>query len=140
MSTYNLIEYSDNYSKTSGDLWKYCRDVPSVIDDSAVTDFTGANVTDSFNLKAKLTGKTDNNGTNNVEIMAPLKHLSNFWKTLEMPLMNYEITLDLNWTENCVIVATNVAAQTTTFLITDAKIYVPVVTLSTQEIQNCLNN
>ena len=50
-----------------------------------------------------------------------------------MPLINCEITLDLNWSENCVIVATNVAAQATTFSITDTKLYVPVVTLSTQE-------
>ena len=50
-----------------------------------------------------------------------------------MPLINCEITLDLSWSENCVIVATNVAAQATTFSITDTKLYVPVVTLSTQE-------
>ena len=69
----------------------------------------------------------------NVEIMVSLKYLSNFWRTLEMPLVNYEITLDLNWFENCVIVATIIADQDTTFSITDAKLYVPVVTLSTQD-------
>ena len=57
--------------------------------------------------------------------MVPLKYLSNFWRTLEMPL----ITLNLDWSENCVIAATNVAAQATTFSITDAKLYVPVVNL-----------
>ena len=50
-----------------------------------------------------------------------------------MPLINCEITLDLNWSENCVILATNVAAQATTFSITDVKLYVPVRTLSTQD-------
>ena len=62
--------------------------------------------------------------------MVPLKYLSNVWRTFEVRLINCEITLDLNWSENCVIVATNVAAQATTFLITD---YVPVVTLSIQD-------
>ena len=131
---YNLIEYSDNYSKPSGILWQYCGDVPVVNDDSEITDFTEANATtDSFNLKEKLTGQTSNNGTKNVEITVPLKYLSNFWRTLEMSLINCEITLDLSWSANCFIVATNVAAQVTTFSITDTKLYVPVVTLSTQD-------
>ena len=63
--------------------------------------------------------------------MVQLKCLSNFRRTLKMSLINSEISLDLNWSENCVIVATNVAAQATTFSITDAKLYVPAVTLST---------
>ena len=50
-----------------------------------------------------------------------------------MPLINCEINLDLNWSENCVIVATNVTAQATRFSLTDRKLYVPVVTLSTQD-------
>ena len=65
--------------------------------------------------------------------MLPLKCLSNFWRSLEMSLINCEITFDLNWSENCVIVATNAATQATTFSITDTKLYVPVVTLSTQD-------
>ena len=65
--------------------------------------------------------------------MVPLEYLSNFWRTLEIPLMSCEITLDLNCSENCIIVATNVAAQSATFSITDTKLYVRAVTLSTQE-------
>ena len=65
--------------------------------------------------------------------MVPLKYLSNFWRTLEMTLVNCEINLDLNWYEGCLIGATNVAVQATTFSITDTKHYVPVVTLSTQD-------
>ena len=53
--------------------------------------------------------------------MVPLKHLSNFWRNLEIPLINCEITLDLNWYEKCVIAATDVANQGTTFLITDTR-------------------
>ena len=65
--------------------------------------------------------------------MVPLKYLSNIWRTLEMPLIDCKIALDLNWSENCVIVATNVAAQITTLSITNRKLYVAVVTLSTKD-------
>ena len=131
---YNLIKYSDNYYKTSGISWKYCRDVPAVNDDDESTDFTKANATtDYFNLKVKLTGQTDDNGPKNVEVLVPLRYLIHVWRTLEMPLIDCEINLDLNWSENCVIVATNIAAQATTFSITDTELYVPVVTLSTQD-------
>ena len=86
MPMYNLIEYSDNYSKTSGSLWQYCKEIPAVNNDGDIVDFNGANATDSFNFKTKITGQTDNNGRiDNVEIMVPLKYLSNFWQTLEMP-------------------------------------------------------
>ena len=50
MPMYNLIEYSDNYSKTSGSLWKYCKDIPAVNNVRNIVDFNGANATDSFNL------------------------------------------------------------------------------------------
>ena len=63
----------------------------------------------------KLTGKTGGNYTKDVEIMVPSKYLSSFWRTFEMPLINCEINLDLNWSENCVIVATNVANKGATF-------------------------
>ena len=53
---YNLIEYSDNYLKTSGSLWQYCKEIPAVNDDGDIVDFNGANATDSFNFKTKITG------------------------------------------------------------------------------------
>ena len=56
MSMYNLIEYSDNYSKTSRSLWQYCKDIPAVKNDGNIVDFNGANTTDSFTLKTKTTG------------------------------------------------------------------------------------
>ena len=65
--------------------------------------------------------------------MVPLKYLSNFWRTLEMYLINCEINFVLTWSANCVIVSTNVANQNATFEITDTKLCVPVVTLSTQD-------
>ena len=102
MPMYNLIKYSDSYSKTSGSLWQYCKDKPTVDDNGAIVDFNGANTTDSFNFKAKITGQTaaDNNNGNiarrvYVEILVPLKYLSNFWRTLEIPLINCRVELIL---------------------------------------------
>ena len=65
--------------------------------------------------------------------MVPLKYLSNFWRTLEMPLINCEVNLILTWSSTCVLIATSIPNQNATFAITDTKLYVPVLTLSTQE-------
>ena len=84
MGMYNLIEYSDNYSKTSGSLWQYYKDDPN------------DNITqsESFKSKIKITGKTSAAGnTKDVDIIVPLKYLSNFWRTLEMSLINCEVNL-----------------------------------------------
>ena len=133
MSMYNLIEYSDTYAKTTGSLWQYCKDIPARNNNNEITEFTRGNTTDSFNFKAKITGQTGNGGTKDVEIIVPLKYLSNFWRTLEMPLIICEVNLILTWSSNCALIATNIPNQNATFAITDTKIYVPVVTLSTQE-------
>ena len=124
MSMYNLIEYSDNYAKTTGSLWQYFRDDDGDGDDIDIED------SKSFKSKVKITGKTPNDGNEkDVEIMVPLKYLSNFWRSLEMPLINCEVNLILTWSPTCVITNSNGAG---TFAITDTKLYVPVVTLSTQ--------
>ena len=121
MPMYNLIEYSDNYSKTSGSLWQYYKDDPN---DNIMQS-------ESFKSKIKITGKTLAAGnTKDVEIIVPLKYLSNFWRTLEMPLINCEVSLFLTWSSTCVI--TNSTGEGR-FTITDTKLYVPVVTLSTQD-------
>ena len=133
MPMYKLIEYSNNYSKTSGSLWQYTEDILAVDNNNATVNFTEHNLTDSFNLKAKMTGQTGDDGTKYVEIMVPLKYLSNFWRNLEMPLIICEVNLVLTWSTNFVIVSTNVANQNATFAITDTNLYVPVVTLSTQD-------
>ena len=78
MSMYNLIEYSDNYAKTTGSLWQYCKDIPARNDNEEIIVFDVNNVTDSFNFKVKFTGQTGNNERKNVEIMVPIKYLSNF--------------------------------------------------------------
>ena len=121
MPMYNLIEYSDNYSKTSGSLWQYYKDDPK------------NNITwsESFKSKVKIRGKTPADGnTKDVEIIVLLKYLSNFWRTLEMPLINCEVNLELTWSKDCVI--TNSTGEGK-FEITEIKLYVPVVTLSTQD-------
>ena len=133
MPMYNLIEYSDNYSKTSRSLWQYCKEIPAVNNDGNIADFNGANETDSFKIKTKTTGETNDDGEmDNVVIMAPLKYLSNYWRTFEMPLINGEAELILTWSANCIIIYINFRNQVPTFEITERNLYVPVVTLSTQ--------
>ena len=95
MPMYNLIEYSDNYVKTSGSLWQYCKDIPARNANNIIEEFTEDNTTDTFKFKAKITGQTGNDGTKDVEIIVPLKYLSNFWRTLEMPVINCEVNLIL---------------------------------------------
>ena len=74
MPMYNLIEYSDNYSKTSGSLWQYFKEIPAVNNAGNIVAFNGANAIDLFNLKTKITDQTNNDGIINVEIMVPLKY------------------------------------------------------------------
>ena len=91
MPMYNLIEYSKNYSKTSGGLWKYYRDDPN----------DNIKQSESFKYKIKIPGKTSADGnTKDVEITVPLKYLSDFWKTFEMPLINCEINIILTWPDD----------------------------------------
>ena len=78
---YNLIEFSDNYPKKSGGLWKYYRDEPALTDTSALHNFPCNSV--SFKFKQNTTGKTRNNGTKDVKIMVSLKYLSNFGELLK---------------------------------------------------------
>ena len=114
-------------------MWQYCKDIPTVDDNNAIVDFTNNNLSDSFNFKLKMAGETGSDGTKDVGIMVPIKYLSNFWRTLEMPSINSEVNLILIWSENCVVVSTNFASQNATFAITDTKLYVPVITLSQQD-------
>ena len=79
-----------------------------------------------------MTGQTGDDGSKSVEIMVPLSYSSVFWRSLELPLINCEVNLILAWSANCVIVSTSVANQNATFAVTDTKLYVPVVTLITQ--------
>ena len=155
MPMFNLLEYSKNCRRTTGSLWNYYRDKPS-------SDIGGENNnvncfikgSKSFDYKTSITGLLEGiSRTKDVEIVVPLKYLSNFWRTLNMSLINCEINLILTWAENCVL--TNKATRDTvpaqggnptlaavnnatnvTFKIKDTKLHVPVVTLSTKDDNN----
>ena len=100
MPMYNLIEYSHNYTKTSRSLWQYYRDESALTDAGAIENFhVGNNNSASFKFKQKITGVTGANGSKYVEIMVPLKYLSNFWRTIQMTLINCEINLILTWSD-----------------------------------------
>ena len=134
MPMYNLIEYSDNYSDTSGSLWQFKRDevlagnVELTVDNSQ-----------SFKYKATLLGRTADavNNTNlsvkDAKIVVPLKYLSNFWRSLEIRLINCKAYLELNWIEDCIL---SIAWNSAKFEITDAKLHIPIVTLSTKDNAN----
>ena len=149
----NLLEYSKNYSKRTGSFWNYYRDKPNSGANNNI--YYSIKASKSFDYKASITGKLEsNNIENEVEIVVPLKHLSNFWRTLDMPLINLEINLILTWSENCVLnkatrdavpaqggnpAVSKINNQTdATFKIEDTKFYVPVVTLSTKDDNNFL--
>ena len=130
---YRLIEYSDNCFKTSESLWQYYWNKLGVNNNVTTVDSNEANPIDSFNSKLKVTGQTDDNGEC-IQINVSLKHLSNFWGTLEIPQINCQINFILAWSANCVTaVSTATANQGVKFAITNTEFYVPVVTLSTHD-------
>ena len=122
MTMYNLIEYSDNYSKTSGSLWNYYRNEPFLIANGAIADFPANNNNSaSVKFKTKIAGRIDENvNTKNIKIRVPLKYL-------KMPLINCEINLILIWSERCFIIGNPIDNQVPTFTITDTKLLIPVV-------------
>ena len=139
MCMYNLIEYGGNYSDTSGCLWGFKRDE---IDNNA--EVTNDNSAPSFKYKASLIGNTETDGTKEgVKIAVPLKYLSNFWRLLETSLSNCKVELSLKWIENCVLTtapiganANDTGAHSATFKVTDAKLYVAIVTISGEGNEN----
>ena len=124
---YNFIEYGDNYSDTSGSLWKFKRNKQNLNNESP------ANVTidnsTSFKYKSSFFSSltVDDNGVfKDVKIAVPLKYLSSFWRPLEMSLINCEIHFELNWTKDCVMYA----IVDITLKVRNTKLYVPIITLS----------
>ena len=145
MPMYNLIEYSKNYGKTTRNLWNYYRDESN----SGAVGNINYFIKDSksFDYKTSITGELEGNNVEkvDVEITVPLKYLSNSWRTLDIPLINCEVSLTLIWSENCVLtskakrdadshadlpVAGINNATSASFKTKDTKLYVPVVTLS----------
>ena len=128
----NLIEHSDNYQDSSATLYQYKRDEPPNNNVNLTADKST-----SFKYKVNLLGNIaagdpDNAhvGRLNVKIVVPLKYLSNFFRSLEIPLINSKIKLNLIWKKECVL---STAADDAVFIIIDTKLYVPVVTLSKED-------
>ena len=124
MAMYNLIEYSDNYQDSSATLYQYKRDEPP--EDDAVADLTADN-SDSLKYKIKLLGNVTEVAGNaagvrrlNVKVFVPLKYLSNFFRSLEMPLISCEIKLSLTWKKECVL---STGGGDAVFIINDTKLY-----------------
>ena len=162
MSMYNLLEHSKNYRKTIGSLYNYYRD--ELIDDADNNNFDNIKVVNSkaFKYKNKITGNTYNvdagaqgydvnkNGTQEVELDIPLKYLGNFWRALNIPLINCEVSLELKWDKNCIITSLEQrdigggnrdnAPTGATLAINDCKLYVPAVTLSKDDDTKLLTN
>ena len=128
-----MIGCSDNYSDTSGSLWHFKRDKVPVNNADLTIDNS-----ESFKYKAALVGKTanHNNGKSSVKdtkIVVPLKYLSNFWRSLEMPLINCKVYPQLNWIEDYILSSAENSAKSE---ITDTKLHVPIVILSTKDSTN----
>ena len=133
MPMYNLLEYSDNYQNSTGSPYQFKKDEPP--DDNANV----GNNTTSLVYKSKLIKGTDNNNVNNVKLVVPLKYVSNLFRSLELPLVNCKIDLELTWHKDCMISSADVAAgQVVSFMIADTKLYVPIVTLSTKNNTNLI--
>ena len=134
MPMYYLIECSDNYQDSSATLYQYKRDEPP--EDDTVADLT-ANNSSSFKYKIKLLGNLTEVAGNaagvrrlNVKIVVPLKYLSNYFRSLEMPLTNCKIKLNLTWKKKCIL---STGGGDAVFIINDTKMYVLVVTLSKED-------
>ena len=140
MSMYNLIKYSNNYSKTSGGLCQYYRDEPITNDAAVIVDVINNGDGNLLNFKQNLTDHMSTGSTKDDEIMVPLKHLRHFWKTLEMPLTNCDSNFILTWSANCVIAPCIAANQAKTFAITDRKLCVSFGTLPADIMQSYYNN
>ena len=120
MPMYNLTEQGDHYSDTSGSLWQFIRDEQPTNNNGAFIDITAEN-SSSLKYQSNLINNTIVDGANSkkegVKTAVPLKYLSNFWRSLEMPLINCKVELSLKWYENCILSSGGTA---TTFAITDA--------------------
>ena len=132
----NVIEYSDNYSDILGSLWGFKRD--DVVNNANVTNNDN---TPLFKYKASFITNAEADRTENgVKIAVPLKYLSNFWRSLEIPLINSKVEVSLKWIERCVLTTAATGANPNatgadgaTFKITDTKLYVAIVTLSAED-------
>ena len=131
---YNLIKYSNNYSDISRNLLQFKRDEQNMSNGNPAnftTDDSSSFRYKSTFIKESTAGNNNNNNIayKDVKIAVPLKYLSSFLKSLEMPLINCKIHLELNWTKDCVMPT----IADTKFKTTSTKLYVPIVTSSSKD-------
>ena len=154
MPMHNLLEHSKNYRETTGSFWNYYRDEPGnpLSSNSKSFKYKTSIKGNTYNVDEKITNDDGNEVDNpkyeapqvgkiEAEIVIPLKHLSNFWRSLDIPLIICEVELILIWSKNCVLSDMTTrhaegdnpaifASLELEFQITDTKLYFPVVTLS----------
>ena len=119
---YNLIKYSDNYSKRSGSFWHYYRD-ESRLANVSINDFPAHNnKIILLKFKTKIACRTGTDSTKILKIIVLLKCLSNFSRTVQMPLTNCEINLIVTWSDGCFIIDNLISSHEPTFSITDTKL------------------
>ena len=99
---YNLIEYTDNYSNTSEGLQHFKREEQIIINGNIPVAINSTNST-SFEYKSNFIKKSDDGTFENVKRAVPLKYMNDFLRSLEMPLINCKIHLQLNWSKSCVM-------------------------------------
>ena len=133
MPMYTFIEYSDNYLDTFGGFWQFKRDELRIKNYSNLVNVTTANSTFLKYESRFFKMLTDNNNNNrvfkNVETAVPLNSLGNFWRALEISLISCKVHPELKWIKGCVMSSID---GETTFQITNPKLYIPIVTLSTK--------
>ena len=154
MNLYSMLEYSDNYADTTASLYQYKR--PEPMDNAGALNDLTANNSSSFKYQSELVQKlltTDDIGQNvgnnsedigpnidpsfnrahkiwkNIKIVIPLKYISNFFRNLSLPLINTKLYMELNWTKFSVLCNQH---QNSIFQITKGELYIPVVTLNTE--------
>ena len=140
MLMYNLLEYRKNYRKITGSFWNYYRDEPSnpLSSNSESLKYQTIITGSTYNVGVGEEGYDANKvGKNQTEVVTPIKYLSNFWKSLNIPLINCKVELILTWSNNCVLADMTrrnakgmFPPRELKFELTDIKLYVPVVTLS----------
>ena len=145
MNLYNMLEYSDNYADTTGSLYHYKRPEPRDNNGNVVnlaTTLSSFKHQSGLVQKQLTTPNSENVPTNidpnfanahriwkNIKIVVPLKYIINFFRNLELPLINTKLYMELNWTKYLVLCYQN---QNSIFQITKCELYIPIVTLNTE--------
>ena len=158
MPMYNLLEYSDNFNKTTGTVYNFERDVLETFTDAGAREgiWTSTSLQKKFQQVGAVTAAADEEReTDTLTLFVPFTYLSTFFRSLEMPLINCEIELQLTWSRTCVLGFTHADGNdisvnalgtggdnqaVVSFQITDTKTYIPVVTLRSIESEKLLRN